>query len=153
MAVGRNGREVSHRASGDHAGSRWSPTVSDQPLAVRNVLRRRSWGVFCLGLLGLLASAAALSPAMEGGGPADDASAAPSPLPTPPRWGSGQSAPPPPATPTPAPPVLVRELPPPRITAEMAVVIDEASGALLYSRDEAREVAPASLTKIVTAMV
>src|SRR5579885_2338477 len=99
MAVGRNGREVSHRASGDHAGSRWSPTVSYQPLAVRNVLRRRSWGVFCLGLLGLLASAcalvelpaaattptpeylplahaAALSPAMEGGGPADDASAA-----------------------------------------------------------------------------
>jgi D-alanyl-D-alanine carboxypeptidase len=155
--------------------------VSDQPLAVHDLLRRRSWSVFCLGLLGLLASAcalvelpiaatptpehlslahaAALSPVAEGGGPADDASAAlavsavPSPLPTPPRWGSGQSAPPPPATPTPAPPVLVRELPPPRITAEMAVVIDEASGAILYGRDEHREVAPASLTKIVTAMV
>jgi len=35
----------------------------------------------------------------------------------------------------------------------MAVVIDEASGAILYGREENREVAPASLTKIITAMV
>ncbi len=57
------------------------------------------------------------------------------------------------ATPTPSPPLLVRELPPPRITAEMAVVLDEASGAVLYGVNEHEEVAPASLTKIVTAMV
>ena len=47
----------------------------------------------------------------------------------------------------------VRDSDPPRITADMAVVIDERSGAILYGRDEHREVAPASLTKIVTAMV
>jgi D-alanyl-D-alanine carboxypeptidase (penicillin-binding protein 5/6) len=35
----------------------------------------------------------------------------------------------------------------------MAVVLDERSGAVLYGREEHREVAPASLTKIVTAMV
>ena len=57
------------------------------------------------------------------------------------------------ATPTPPPPVLARQIAPPRITAQMAVVIDEASGAILYGRDEHVEVPPASLTKIVTAMV
>src|SRR5579875_1725813 len=62
---------------------------------------------------------------------------------------------PPPVTPTraPAPPVQVRALPTPAITAEMAVIVDEASGAVLWGHDEHREVAPASLTKIVTAMV
>lgn len=67
--------------------------------------------------------------------------------PTPPRL--------PTATPTrvPAPPVRVRALPTPQITAEMAVLVDEASGAVLWGHDEHREVAPASLTKIVTAMV
>jgi D-alanyl-D-alanine carboxypeptidase len=58
-----------------------------------------------------------------------------------------------PAPPRPAAPVKVRDVDPPRITAEMAVVVDERSGAILYGRDEHREVAPASLTKIVTAMV
>jgi D-alanyl-D-alanine carboxypeptidase len=63
--------------------------------------------------------------------------------------------PPPTATATrpPAPPVRVRTLPAPQITAEMAVIVDEASGAVLWGHDEHREVAPASLTKIVTAMV
>jgi serine-type D-Ala-D-Ala carboxypeptidase (penicillin-binding protein 5/6) len=57
------------------------------------------------------------------------------------------------ATPTPPPPVQVREVAPPRITAQLAVVIDEASGAVLYGLREHEEVQPASLTKIVTAMV
>jgi D-alanyl-D-alanine carboxypeptidase (penicillin-binding protein 5/6) len=57
------------------------------------------------------------------------------------------------ATPAVPPPRLAREVPAPRISAQMAVVIDEASGAVLYGRDENREVAPASLTKILTAMV
>jgi D-alanyl-D-alanine carboxypeptidase (penicillin-binding protein 5/6) len=56
-------------------------------------------------------------------------------------------------TPTIPPPRLAREVNPPRLSAQMAVVIDEASGAILYGREEHREVAPASLTKIVTAMV
>ena len=57
------------------------------------------------------------------------------------------------ATPTAPPPVQVRDVAPPRITAQMAVVIDEASGAVLYGLNEQQEVQPASLTKIVTAMV
>jgi serine-type D-Ala-D-Ala carboxypeptidase (penicillin-binding protein 5/6) len=61
----------------------------------------------------------------------------------------------PPPTPTPSvpPPQLAREVAPPRVSADMAVVIDEASGAILYGRNEHQQVAPASLTKIVTAMV
>ena len=57
------------------------------------------------------------------------------------------------ATPVVPPPRLAREVPAPRISAQMAVVIDEASGAILFGRDENREVAPASLTKILTALV
>jgi D-alanyl-D-alanine carboxypeptidase len=57
------------------------------------------------------------------------------------------------ATPTPLPPLQVRDVAPPRITAQMAVVIDEASGAVLYGLNEHQQVQPASLTKIVTAMV
>jgi D-alanyl-D-alanine carboxypeptidase len=57
------------------------------------------------------------------------------------------------ATPTRPAPVLAREVAPPRISADVAVVIDEASGAVLYGRNEHQEVPPASLTKIVTAMV
>jgi D-alanyl-D-alanine carboxypeptidase (penicillin-binding protein 5/6) len=49
--------------------------------------------------------------------------------------------------------VQVRDVAPPRITAQMAVVVDEASGAVLYGLNEQQEVPPASLTKIVTAMV
>jgi len=57
------------------------------------------------------------------------------------------------ATPVPPPPVLARDVPPPRISAPMAVVVDEDSGSVLYHRDEHREWPPASLTKIVTALV
>jgi serine-type D-Ala-D-Ala carboxypeptidase (penicillin-binding protein 5/6) len=57
------------------------------------------------------------------------------------------------ATPSIPPPRLAHEVDPPRISAQMAVVIDEDSGAILYGREERREVAPASLTKIITAMV
>lgn len=63
------------------------------------------------------------------------------------------AAPRPTSTPVPPPPVLAREVPPPRISAAMAVVVDEDSGALLYERAAHREWPPASLTKIVTAMV
>ncbi|HZR97607.1 MAG TPA: D-alanyl-D-alanine carboxypeptidase family protein [Chloroflexota bacterium] len=66
---------------------------------------------------------------------------------------TARPTPPPTATPTIPPPQLVRDVAPPRVSAQMAVVLDEASGAILYGRDENREVAPASLTKIVTAMV
>jgi D-alanyl-D-alanine carboxypeptidase len=62
-------------------------------------------------------------------------------------------APAPTATPTRPAPGLAREVAPPRISADMAVVIDEASGAVLYGRNEHQEVPPASLTKILTAMV
>jgi serine-type D-Ala-D-Ala carboxypeptidase (penicillin-binding protein 5/6) len=60
----------------------------------------------------------------------------------------------------PAPPTIasagpqkVRELSPGWVSAERAVVIDEASGEILWARDANTPVAPASLTKIVTALV
>ena len=46
-----------------------------------------------------------------------------------------------------------REAGPPRISAQYAVVVDEASGQVLWSRDANTPVAPASLTKIVTTLV
>lgn len=39
----------------------------------------------------------------------------------------------------------------PAVSAAAAIVIDEASGAVLYEKDAGRQLAPASLTKIVTA--
>jgi D-alanyl-D-alanine carboxypeptidase (penicillin-binding protein 5/6) len=42
---------------------------------------------------------------------------------------------------------------PPKITAESAYVIDPASGFVLYDKNSARELPPASATKIVTALV
>jgi D-alanyl-D-alanine carboxypeptidase len=66
----------------------------------------------------------------------------------------------PPALPTAAPtapPVLaphkVTDAEPPDISAVYAVVVDEASGGILYGRNPHGQVAPASLTKIVTAEV
>ncbi len=58
-------------------------------------------------------------------------------------------------TPTPTPPLAPRKtgaVPPPEVAAASIAVIDEGSGALLYGRDPNRELAPASLTKIVTAI-
>lgn len=42
---------------------------------------------------------------------------------------------------------------PPRVSARAAAVVDGASGAVLYDKDAHRPMAPASLTKIVTALV
>lgn len=66
-----------------------------------------------------------------------------------------QAAAPRPAAPTPAvrAPLRTRDAAPPTISAPEAVVVDEASGAILWARDADRRVAIASLTKIVTALV
>ncbi|MGH2457424.1 MAG: D-alanyl-D-alanine carboxypeptidase family protein, partial [Chloroflexota bacterium] len=52
-----------------------------------------------------------------------------------------------------AAPVQTGAAPPPDVNAWSIAVIDERSGALLYGRDPHRELAPASLTKIFTALV
>jgi D-alanyl-D-alanine carboxypeptidase (penicillin-binding protein 5/6) len=149
---------------------------------VRGGLARR-WGLLAVVLLLVAACAPAAAAPDRAGRPGENQSAAldagklpelppsdarPSPL----RGGSSGAAEPlaaapfaaqqeatltprprPTATPTPPPPVQVRDLPPPNITARMAVVVDEASGQVLYGLNENEEVPPASLTKIVTAMV
>ena len=51
------------------------------------------------------------------------------------------------------PPVFVGPTAGPKIEARAAVVIDEASGAILYGIDPHRSLPPASLTKIATAIV
>lgn len=57
-------------------------------------------------------------------------------------------------TPTPIPvPVKFRNGAPPEVGAVSAVVVDELSGAVLYSKNAHLERAPASITKIVTAIV
>lgn len=57
-------------------------------------------------------------------------------------------------TPTPIPvPVKFRNVAPPEVGAVSAVVVDEVSGAALYSKNAHLERAPASITKIVTAIV
>jgi len=60
---------------------------------------------------------------------------------------------PPTPTPTVAPPVKTGAAPPPNVTAWSIAVIDGASGTMLYGKDPHRELAPASLTKIFTALV
>jgi D-alanyl-D-alanine carboxypeptidase len=49
-------------------------------------------------------------------------------------------------------PVRIRSDPPPNVSATSIAVIDEGSGALLYARDPHHHLAPASLTKIFTAL-
>lgn len=61
------------------------------------------------------------------------------------------AAPPSPATST--APFKTGTAPPPNVNALSIAVIDEESGTLLYGRDPHRELAPASLTKIFTALV
>ncbi len=56
-------------------------------------------------------------------------------------------------TPTRAAPTNTGASAPPQVNAWSVAVIDEESGALLYSRDPHRRMAPASLTKIFTALV
>jgi D-alanyl-D-alanine carboxypeptidase (penicillin-binding protein 5/6) len=62
---------------------------------------------------------------------------------------------PPTATPTPtiAAPAKTGAAAAPAVNAWSVAVVDEASGALLYGRDPHRQLAPASLTKIFTALV
>ncbi|MBI4507406.1 MAG: D-alanyl-D-alanine carboxypeptidase [Chloroflexi bacterium] len=50
-------------------------------------------------------------------------------------------------------PLRVADAAPPAITAREAVIVDEASGAVLWAQEAHRRVAVASLTKIVTALV
>jgi D-alanyl-D-alanine carboxypeptidase len=50
-------------------------------------------------------------------------------------------------------PLRVSDAPPPAVTARYVAIVDEASGALLYGRDEHLRVAPASVTKIATTLV
>lgn len=50
-------------------------------------------------------------------------------------------------------PVQVRSVAPPAIGATAAVVIDAESGTVLWGRDEHRPLQPASVTKIVTALI
>lgn len=50
-------------------------------------------------------------------------------------------------------PLRAREAPPPAISAGEAVIVDEASGAVLWAKEAHKRVAVASLTKIVTALV
>jgi serine-type D-Ala-D-Ala carboxypeptidase (penicillin-binding protein 5/6) len=64
----------------------------------------------------------------------------------------------PPACPAPQagtqpPPVRVRPPPPPPIGATAAVVIDGGSGAVLWGREEHTALQPASVTKILTALI
>ncbi len=59
----------------------------------------------------------------------------------------------PPPTPTPGAPVKTGSQQEPSIPAPFAVAIDAKSGAVLYARNIHGRVAPASLTKIVTALV
>ena len=55
--------------------------------------------------------------------------------------------------PTGPPPILLGTTSAPVVTAAAAVVIDAESGALLYAKDPHRPLAPASLTKIATAIL
>lgn len=60
---------------------------------------------------------------------------------------------PPTPTATPGAPIRTGAAAPPNVQAWSIVVVDEGSGALLYSRDPHRHLAPASVTKIFTALV
>lgn len=60
---------------------------------------------------------------------------------------------PPSPTPTVAAPKKTGSAPPPNVNAWSVAVIDEGSGQLLYGKDPHRHLAPASLTKIFTALV
>jgi D-alanyl-D-alanine carboxypeptidase len=59
----------------------------------------------------------------------------------------------PPPTPTPAPPRKTGSAAPPQVSGISVAVIDGESGALLYGLDPHRQLAPASCTKIFTALV
>lgn len=52
-----------------------------------------------------------------------------------------------------APPVLIKATPPPAITATAAIVLDGASGAVLWEKNAHQPLPPASLTKMATAIL
>jgi D-alanyl-D-alanine carboxypeptidase len=79
--------------------------------------------------------------------------ATPSAVPSPTEIPPTPTALPPTATPTAAPPVKTGGAAAPAVNAWSIAVVDEQSGALLYGRDPHRHLAPASLTKIFTALV
>jgi len=60
---------------------------------------------------------------------------------------------PPSPTPTPAAPTKTGSAPPPNVTAASIAVVDGTSGALIYGKVPHQQLAPASLTKIFTALV
>jgi D-alanyl-D-alanine carboxypeptidase len=51
------------------------------------------------------------------------------------------------------PPTRINETPPPPVLAKAAIVVDDASGAVLFEKDAHLPLPPASLTKIATAII
>lgn len=76
--------------------------------------------------------------------------AAPVPPPAAPGPTPAPSAAPPPGPP---PPRRVREVPPPALGAQAAIVVDGDSGAVLFDKDGHTPLPPASTTKIMTALL
>jgi D-alanyl-D-alanine carboxypeptidase len=108
----------------------------------------------------LIAAAAAL--ALACGGPTVDSAPEPTPttaltwVPSPVILPASSPTPalPPPLEPAPwSPPPASIGGPPPPVSAAAAIVVDEASGAPLYEKDADRRLAPASLTKLATAVL
>jgi len=85
--------------------------------------------------------------------PSSTPSPTPSPTVVPTDTPIPPTATPVPPTPTIAPPVKTGPAPAPNVNAWSIAVIDGSSGALLYGKDPHRQLPPASLTKIFTALV
>ncbi|MSQ41988.1 MAG: D-alanyl-D-alanine carboxypeptidase [Dehalococcoidia bacterium] len=102
-----------------------------------------------LGLLlaSILLVACATASGSEGGPPAPPAVTASVPEPAAPAVVMRLRAPFAP------PPIQTTSPPPPSLSAEGAVVLDEGSGAVLYERNAHTPLAPASVTKIMTALI
>jgi D-alanyl-D-alanine carboxypeptidase (penicillin-binding protein 5/6) len=81
------------------------------------------------------------------------ATSSPTALPTATPVPSTATPAPPSPTPTPSAPLKTGSAPAPNVDAYSIAVVDEGSGALLYGRDPHRELPPASVTKIFTALV
>lgn len=97
-----------------------------------------------------LASSASLAPSS----PAARPTLAPTPPPTATPLPSATPTPPPPTpTPTIAPPARTGQGQPPVVNAAYIAVVDEDSGQVLYEKGSHQRSAPASITKIVTAIV
>jgi D-alanyl-D-alanine carboxypeptidase len=101
-----------------------------------------------------LAAGNAIAPATAVAGAIQQVTATASPVP-PTDTPVPPTATPVPPTPTAtvAPPVKTGKAAPPAVNAWSIAVVDEGSGQVLYSKDDHRHLAPASLTKIFTALV